>query len=329
MKRDLTFDIVRALCIVEVVCFWHITNYIDLDLSKTSLMIFGYFTTSVLGAFTFMSGFFLRKYKMDNFIEVKKFYIQRLKRFGLLYFIAALLLYSVSTLAGQPWYPSFTNFVLSLFGLTCFFQPLPPTLWYMVMIMLFYIITPPILSIQSIRGRMIVSIIIYALLMFLNSIDYLDERILCYFPMYALGLIINSKFVEFLKLHAFVTIIVAIVCLLPIIIFSYGYGYNLLFSLLVCLAGFPIILGTSELLSKSVIVKSIATFISYSSLNMYLFHRHFYLGFLILWTGGNFSNIRDATFPMWFAFLVVCPCIIVSCYYIQKLYDIVVSKWWK
>ena len=65
--RDITFDVVRALCIVEVVCFWHLTNYIDNSfISERVFEVFGRVTTIVMGTFAFMSSYFLKRKKMEN-----------------------------------------------------------------------------------------------------------------------------------------------------------------------------------------------------------------------------------------------------------------------
>ena len=197
--RDYLFDVSRALCIIEIVCLWHITNYLDVDISRSFTEIGGCLTIAVLGFFTFMSGYFLKNKKIENANDIICFYYARIKRFWLLYFIASSVLYATSTLAGQPWYPSFTNFVLSLFGLTIFIMPLPPTLWYMVMLIFFYILTPFLLFVRHYKLRLVVVIAIYFLLICLHSRGYLDGRLLTYYPMYVLGLLLPNKFVDMIK----------------------------------------------------------------------------------------------------------------------------------
>ena len=325
-ERDLTFDVVRALCILEIVCFWHLTNYIDMgNPSKDFWLYSSDVTVAVLGAFTFMSGYFLKKYKIETVADVKRFYINRVKRFWLLYFFASLTLYVASYAAGQPWYPSATNFILSLFGLTVFFQPLPSTLWYMVMIMLFYIITPIILCFRNISGRIIAATLIFMVFLFIDQRGWVDERVLCYYPMYALGLIVRKDTISWIKKHALLSVFLGtvFVCLVSLLLSRIDFS-----SLLICIASFPVFLGLSELMAKSSLISIGASFISYSSLNMYLFHRHFYLGFLILWHSGSVGGIREATFPLWFAFVVVCPFMIAFCYYSQRLYDKSIKRWW-
>lgn len=324
-ERDLTFDIARALCILEIVCFWHLTDYIELSFIPDRLFSFmSYVTVAVLGTFSFVSGLFLKKYKMERGSDVGKFFIVRFKRFWILYFIASLLLYVASSCVGQPWYPSISNFILSLIGLSVFFQPLPATLWFMVMMMFFYLITPLILTFRRKEQRIVVVVTIYAALVALGYKGWVDERVLCYYPMYALGLLLNVSIVDFIKRNALLAILVGAVGIAASYMLLYGLQYY--FSL-VCVAGLITIIGLSELMAKSAILGKVGSFISYSSLSMYFFHRHFYLAIVFLWNIGAVGNIREATFPIWFAYLVVCPIIIFGCYTIQRVYDKLTASW--
>ena len=323
IKRDVVFDVVRALCILEIVCFWHLKEYLDISIVPQKLIWYcGNITGTILGTFSFMSAFFLKRKKIESMRDVKIFYLTRLKRFWLLYFIASLSLYVASSFAGQPWYSSFSNFILSLFGLTIFFSPLPATLWYMVMLMFFYIITPLILYMRTLLKRLILIVFILLVFILLNHWGGLDERVLYYFPMYALGLVIPDRFINnTIKSNYKIAILSCIIYIICI----YIVNNNVLRTLLLCFVGVPIIIYISALLAKNDMIKVFSKYISYSSLNMYLFHRHIYLSFLILWNIGKLSNIREATFPLWIV-IVVWPFIIVGSYYIQYIYDSIIDK---
>ena len=141
--------------------------------------------------------------------------------------------------------------------------------------------------------------------------------------MYALGLFLNVSIVGFVKRNAILAILGSGVGLTLIYLLLYG---SQIYSLLVCVAGLIVIIGLSELMTKSAIVRKVGSFISYSSLSMYFFHRHFYLAIVLFWNIGTVGNIREATFPIWFAYLVASPIIIFGCYMIQRVYDGVVMR---
>ena len=84
-QRNVTFDIIRAVSILWIIGVWHMQEYF---LPIPSLKSSGWITYSALGAFTFMSGFFLGKKECSPF----DFYISRFKRFYPLYFISIILL---------------------------------------------------------------------------------------------------------------------------------------------------------------------------------------------------------------------------------------------
>lgn len=323
-ERDITFDVARAICILEIVCLAHLMDYIDRTImSERIFSILGYVTTVVLGTFSFISGFFLKKYKIENGYDVGKFFLVRFKRFWILYFIASLLLYVASACVGQPWYPSIPNFILSLIGLSVFFQPLPATLWFMVMMMFFYLITPLILTFKRKGQRIAMVVLKFAVLVVLGYKGWVDTRVLCYYPMYALGLLLDGSVVDFIKRNALLAILGSGVVVVIMYLLLYG---SLFYSLIVCVAGLIAIIGLSGLMVKSSIIRKAGSFVSYSSMSMYFFHRHFYLALVFLWNIGATGSIREATFPIWFAYLVVCPIIIFGSYTIQRVYDGIVMR---
>ena len=319
IERDLTFDVARALCILVIVCLAHMMDYIDRSLvSERFFTILIYVSTAMLGTFSFMSGFFLKKYNIENVADVGKFFLVRFKRFWILYFIASLSLYVASSFVGQSWYPSISNFILSLIGLSVFFQPLPATLWFMVMMIFFYLITPLILAFRRKGHRIVVAVSVFAALVALSYKGWVDTRVPCYYPMYALGLLLDGRVVDFIKRNSLLAILGSGVALTVILLLLNGIPY---YVLLVFVAVLIIIIGLSELMAKSAIIRRVGSFVSYSSLCMYFFHRHFYLVFVSLWNIGAGGNIREANFPIWFGFLVVCPIIIMGSFTIQRVYD--------
>ena len=102
-KRDITFDIARSLCILWIVGVWHLKDYVCLDGVSENIMRAGdVITTAALGAFTFMSGYFLKRYKMRMVSDALLFYRKRLLRFWVLYFAASASIYMASAAGGSP-----------------------------------------------------------------------------------------------------------------------------------------------------------------------------------------------------------------------------------
>lgn len=306
--RDTTFDIARAICALYIVCFWHALDYLDPGfLSERARQVFSALAQVALGSFTFMSAYFLKRYEIRSGGDVLKFYEGRLKRFWPLYFIASLLLYLGGSLHGAAWYPSFTDFFLSLLGLPFFVNPLPRTMWYMAILMFFYWITPLILALRGGGGykKDIPALALALALLFLLRKNF-DSRILLHSAIFAAGLSIPEGPVSLIKKHALCFAVSGCLLLASLLYFRQATA------LIVC-AGVVSLVAVSARLSRAKCVSAAATLISYSSLCMYLFHRHIYALFTRIPAGKPLSGLL--------VFALVCPCIILCSYAMQRIYD--------
>ncbi len=318
-NRDITFDIARSLCIVEIVFFLHATNYLDVTtLPDITIPILLSLTSATLVTFTFMSGYFLNRYVIKTWSDLKRFYVNRIKRFWILYFIASSILFVATSVAGQPWFDSFSNFVLSLVGLTVFCGPLPGTLWYMVILMFFYVITPIFQSMRYLTWKVCLGIVFILLFWLLYSEGILVKQAFFFFPFYLLGLLCPHDFMEYLKRKA--NIVLPLCTILLIIVLIVVADKMVLQSFEKLLGGIVIIMASSLLSRYSMICRA-ANVISYSSLAMYLFHRHFYLAAIVLYHYPAINNANDLVVPLWFLYGIICPCILIGCYLIQRVYD--------
>lgn len=326
MKRDIVLDIVRALCAIEIVAFWHLSNYLPEEYAYGPITKYvgGYLTSGTLACFTFLSGYFLRKYKMNKCQDLISFYKKRLNRFYILYFISAFTLFLGGLIVKQNFFADTTQFILTLCGLGCFHKPYPPTLWYFCMIMFFYLITPLLLIYENRAKRCILSIAILALLFFfkISGLLDIDERLLAFFPFYALGMIVPKKIIE-----AFKTWKICFFTLPLWVLIIWWLKTNYVYAGIVPAIIFIItIVSISSLLEKQPVLTKGLLLISYGSMVAYLFHRHFYLAAVVVFNFGKNVNYREASIPILVAIIVVIPIIFTSSYYIQLLYDKLVKK---
>ena len=129
-KRDAAFDVARAICMLWIISCWHVFDYIEYpEWIKGEMKSI---TICVLACFTFISGYFVGKKKID----ILEFYNARFNRFYLLFFVSS----SILLIGG--WFESIWQFFFTLTGLSNFILPQAKTLWYMSMLLLFYILTP-------------------------------------------------------------------------------------------------------------------------------------------------------------------------------------------
>lgn len=303
-ERVLLFDIMKALCVIEIVAFWHMLDYTPLIYKKVP---WGeQLTFTVLSAFTFASGFFLGKKQ----ILALPFYKSRLKRFmipllGSLFVFYLLHLTSLKTLCFAP------------IGLSCFIGPMPLTLWYFSMIILFYWITPLLLwnvwslsPMEKMMNIIIRSIMIYLIIILAG----VEERVQMYYFFYIIGIIVNLDTIK-------IVLNIKPICQLGGVIIWLLISYDTPPSFISNLLGLILLLCLCNLLEKysSKKVKSILSNISYASMFTYLFHRVFYTIAKHIW------GMPDGTIPIW-SLAVTIPIIFLLSYYMQKIYDCMLLK---
>ena len=322
-KRDITFDIARSLCILWIVGVWHLKDYVCLDGVSEDIMRAGdVITTAVLGAFTFMSGFFLKRHKMRTVSDALLFYRKRLLRFWVLYFAASASIYLASIAGGSPWFASPLSFVLSLLGLSVFFPPLPSTFWYISMLMLFYLLTPLLLVPRKRAGKTMLYLTVEAAFAILWLTGVTEDQCMVFFPMYALGMLVSDKDVTKVKSRRWWVI----VCVPALLILSLQMDHRHIALLCWQVLALPLLVVISDLLTRNRIACAAGRKVSYASMNMYLFHRHVFLLSVLVLNADSLHNIREAVMPIWLAVLIVVPAITVFSYSLQKVYDRTLSK---
>lgn len=187
-KRNILFDIIRGLCVLEIVGYFHMFDYSTFTFTKDR---FGSFITiGVLAMFTFMSSYF---WCQKQIIDKKKFYLNRLQRFYIPFFISLSILFAVNFI------PSFKIYILSILGLSGLFPPMPRTLWYIDMLIIFYLLTPYLQSKadNSLHNRYYLRhILCFVLFLILTLFCGADNRMAIYFPFYSLGLIFGPQLVH-------------------------------------------------------------------------------------------------------------------------------------
>lgn len=326
-KRDLGFDLIRSISALWIVCVWHLLAYAEPAVDYVTPP-FKFCAELALSCFMFISGYFLGQKSISNGRDVWEFYKKRFWRFYILYFIAALILLAGGIVAGKMWFQTPQSFISTILGLSSFIDPTVGTIWFMSMLMMFYVLTPLILyGNKGGKKRLLVSVAIYFLFLILYFIlPSVDERLLRFFPLYALGLLLTKNTICKLKNSYFAAIISLVVCvILTAFPLSLPNEYisvivsNLVYVLKFFSAFIFLIWCVDKInLSGGGKFCSSIEFVSYISLALYLFHRPVYqvLTMIIngLYTKGIGSNL-------WVLYLIFVPIAIVVSYYIQKVYD--------
>lgn len=307
-KRLLLPDIVRALCVLYIVGFWHLFDYVH---PVNWQEYFKPLTLGTLGCFTFLSGLFLGKKK----VGFKKFYIARLRRFMPLFMLALMMFYILHMVSAK-------TMILSVVGMSCFVPPQPLTLWFFAMMIVFYFITPILLHKLHIfdnncnrRTFLIRATIFYVCLIMLNLLFPTDYRILVYYPFYICGILFPISKLDTVGHKWYM--------LLPSAFFLLFIGYKsnvyVISELLQAFGCSIFILLIGSILEKIKIDGFIyvVKVISYISMTAYLFHRVVYK--LVM----RVFHIYDVNFVWILIMLIAC---FLSAYFMQKGYDKIILK---
>lgn len=325
-NRDYTIDIVRALCALEIIAFWHMMDYLP-----DSSSLAGYYlnfakllTNTALATFSFISGVCLSKYKFNNKSDILFFYKKRLVRFYPLLVLSALTLLVAGYVFHHHWFTGTTQFLTTILGVNVFFPPLTMTLWYFSMIMFFYMITPFVLSMKKNLHRIHSSTIILALIIVadLFVLD-VDNVFYLYYPFYVIGLVLPSSSLVFLykKKAMFLPLSIILFAIIVVITCS-STGFYLGGAIYIAM-----ISGLLALFSVAAWIYSLSRratrilfLISYSSMVAYLFHRQIY--FVLV----NFLGDKNGDLNLFKALGISVPIIFLFSFAIQKAYDYIVNK---
>jgi surface polysaccharide O-acyltransferase-like enzyme len=270
-KRIVYIDIARALAMLYIIGFWHLKDYLSPDLKETvTFKGSNDITNIMLGAFMFISGTLLSKYRFEKIKDITYFLIKRIKRFYILYFITALLFY-ISGLI-----PNIKILTTTILGVSTYILPQPYTLWFISMLFSFYLITPfvGLLSKKYSIDIIYIGLLFYVLLIILNTqLSPIDKRIYYCFPAYFMGIKMGIKGVD--KVFS-VALLIYYIILYVLFIYLRYKGVSVHYLDLFC--GIFIFISICKLLARTLNkrVLHIFYFLSYASMCMYLFHRLIY-----------------------------------------------------
>ena len=308
-------DTVRALSVYWIVCFSHLSSYMEESFRSLKTPEMHDITRYSLAVMMFISGYLLSKYKFNSKSDVLSFYIRRFYRFYCLFLLSAVLLFYLKFI------PDFKIVLTSICGLSSYILPQPSTLWFMSMLMSFYLITPILRKLfanYSSYKNLVILFILYAIIIWLETILDIDNRLHWCFCAYLIGLIFGWSDLLFLLLQKKMLGIGFVILDIILIIYR-STGANVfdidIFSGLIGL------LFISKWLT-SIHLRKFFLFCSYTSMALYLFHRHFYIIERI-----TYRHFVDAVVPLptWYGLLIMIPATIIGSYYIQRTYDIILS----
>ena len=318
-NRNLTFDIAKAISVVIIVIY-HLYEAI---LSGLPLIFFSWIVHASMALFFYSSAKFLSGSKIQNIKDAYLFIKKRLRRFYVLYVLAAISLLLVGFNA------EIRVFITTILGISSYFPPQPSTLWFMSMLMSFYFITPLILYFEKKTARAgILFLIFICLFVIAKFVTPIDDRFFLYFPFYGAGFLVQDF--DFSKLRLkwkwLENISICVLFISTVLLHTHFLKENFIANSLLqywgCFLGILLILGISSWIAeKQGWIITLLTKIGYSTLAIYLYHRLFFY-FLL----SDFYLSKDDLLSVLYSIFIVLPLTIVGACYIQKVHDLILRK---
>ena len=311
-ERNNAIDLLRVLCIVYIVGYWHLIPYTQ--------WLPGYanqYTEALkdiaLSTFVYSSGLLLARRDVQLRIGAfLNFYQRRLLRIYPLYLLA-LVLFGVAGLAS---WPVITKAALLI---SSFAPPPPPTLWFITMIMFFYLLAPVLIwAARTAVGFVLLSAgLLLACLGYDAWIQPMDSRLFLFFPSFAFGIYAQrvtavQTFIRRRHLYLLALLIPAYFIGLP-----GDSGFDTETSLLrapLVLLGAVLLVTYTERLCKQLHSPFILA-LSYASFGVYLFHRLIFKQAIALYYPA------DGFYQALYLFGLAVPVSFVVAYAVQKFYD--------
>lgn len=315
-NRNKQFDLTRCFAVLWIVGFTHLATYTSDSLKEVrSVFFIEDITRTMLSVFMFISGYFLSKYTFTDLISIKDFYIKRFYRFYILFIISAVSLFIMGFI------PNFSILATTITGLSSYILPQPKTLWFISMLLGFYILTPIIKKLLSFWKNIFIKVLTCFLIsIFVFGVSNLctfDKRLYWCFFFYSIGITMGDtifyKTLISKKITALVSAILYIIVLMSGLCNYNNYCIGLII-------GVIFITSISGQLVK-ITPNFFIDIVSYSSMCMYLFHRHIYM------VEAKIYNILfGENCPVLYAYVIMLPSVIFFSYWIQKLYNNLIVK---
>lgn len=303
----------RALCMLWIVGFWHLSGYLSGNFNIANDITNGV-TNGVLAAFTFFSAYFLGGKRVTCKADMIELWKKRLLRIYPLFFLSATSLYMIHLLLKIDYIDGFLQYILTLLGVSVFVGKAPQTIWFVSMLLMFYFITPFLLR-GKINFRIVVLCIVAAIFIILDfTIEGFESKVAMLFPFFAVGLISSEwKVLSEKKNYGYLLISVVLFILLSKLD---GLYPNVLLKVALSAFCVVIIIEVGKIISSSCLFTKLLSYISYASMVAYLFHRQIF---------GVFQFIFGE-FNVFMAYGIVLPITLLCSYFVQYSYDCIIKK---
>lgn len=310
-QRNLGVDLLRAACILYIIGYWHLMPYTT-ALPGWANLYTGSLKHITLATFVFCSGWLLAgrtvALRPDALWD---FYRRRFLRIYPLY-LAALGLFWLSDIAPVA------QLIDGALLISMFRPPALPTLWFITMIMLFYLVAPALIRAAD-RPLVWLGLTLgvgAGLAAWHTWGGSIDLRLLLYWPVFALAILYRRA----TSIAAWLARLtpVFLLALVPALWLASHGGENWLVGIArlwpITLLGTLVLFRYAPLLARRLPAAPVL-FVASASYVLYLLHRETFAWLIALWFP------TDGWAQAWYLWLVALPLTLVLAWWLQRAYD--------
>jgi peptidoglycan/LPS O-acetylase OafA/YrhL len=316
-SRQLEFDVLRVSAMLFIVGFFHLFAYFDQLRGIVILPLIDMLSRVALGAFVFISGYFLAsRSTIASWKDVRVFLNRRFLRVYPLFFL---------TLVGflVTHYIGLHLFIEGALLLTMLTTHYISTLWFVNMLFLFYLVTPLYLWKNSVLKTVLLTALFYGGLILVHNVTgRIDLRLPMYLVIFAVGIVMageqklwSTYTNPWLTMGGVVLFAAVMHFVLPVRLYVQPKTTTeIVWVALIILGVLPFLINLSRFVAPFVPVKPLL-FFSNASFAMYLLHRLTYRPMLRLY------KPHDVTHELLYSYCIMVPVTFLLAAGVQKAYD--------
>lgn len=186
--RDLGVDLLRAVCILYIVGYWHLLAYAS-GVGHWANLYSNSLTRIALATFVFCAGYLLAAHPVPlTRAGLGDFYRRRLLRIYPLFLLALLLFWAFGITTPDKLMDG--ALLVSMFR-----PPVLPTLWFVTMIMLFYLVAPVVIraAARPWAWAALTAAVTLLIALWHRYGAPIDLRLLLYWPVFALAVLYRRQ----------------------------------------------------------------------------------------------------------------------------------------
>ncbi len=265
--RSFSIDFLKGISVLYVVGYWHLFNYTK-AFPQYQNVVTGRLLMIALGLFVLISGYLIgTKVNTNSKNGLIVFYTKRLLRIYPPFILFSIIFYVLNVGSGKKLFKTATL-------ISMVFPPAANTLWFVAMIIIFYMMAPLLINMSKNMAKYILFCVLLfsSAFIFNHFFNILNERLILFFPIFAVGILLASR--QELKDNLPLSVVTLFLIASIMLTFTENVSMFLWLPLMVFapLFCFLILLRKERMIKRFKIIGHIG----YASLFVYLSHRPIY-----------------------------------------------------